>query len=62
MAVNVVDLLIREMKYPAMHKEHLLLEQKLIVRKSTAPLSKEATASTNKLNTIKNIAVNKKSS
>ncbi|RBN41986.1 LacI family transcriptional regulator, partial [Priestia megaterium] len=47
MAVNVVDLLVREMKYPAMHKEHLLLEPKLIVRKSTAPLRREATASTN---------------
>ncbi|WP_129706008.1 LacI family DNA-binding transcriptional regulator [Priestia megaterium] len=47
MAVNVVDLLVREMKYPAMHKEHLLLEPKLIVRKSTAPLRRDATASTN---------------
>ncbi|MBY0094598.1 LacI family DNA-binding transcriptional regulator [Priestia aryabhattai] len=47
MAVNVVDLLVREMKYPAIHKEHLLLEPKLIVRKSTAPLRRNATASTN---------------
>ncbi|MED4139245.1 LacI family DNA-binding transcriptional regulator [Priestia megaterium] len=47
MAVNVVDLLIREMKYPAIHKEHLLLEPKLIIRKSTAPLRRDATASTN---------------